>query len=150
MKKKLASADKAAKAGICVFIGNGFKTSLQKVITRDEIGTYIMPSSHLSARTKWLAFSPSEESSIYIDEGAKKALEKSSLLPSGITSISGAFRRGSLVSIYCNGEKIAQGLSNYSSEELELIKGKRSVEIKEIISDFYEEAIHKNNLYLLH
>lgn len=150
MKKKLSSADKATKAGICVFIGNGFKTSLQKIITRDEIGTYIMPSAHLSARTKWLAFSPSEESSIYIDEGAKKAIEKSSLLPSGITNISGAFRRGSLVSIYCGDEKIAQGLSNYSSEELELIKGKKSFEIKEIISDFYEEAIHKNNLYLLH
>ena len=85
-----------------------------------------------------------------MSDAAKKAIEKSSLLPSGITSISGAFRRGSLVSIYCGDEKIAQGLSNYSSEELELIKGKKSFEIKEIISDFYEEAIHKNNLYLLH
>lgn len=150
MKKKLASADKASKAGIHVFIGNGFKTSLLKIADKEEVGTYIMPSSHLSARKKWLAFSPSEESTIYIDEGANKALRKSSLLPSGITKISGAFVRGSLVSIYCGDKKIAQGLSNYSSEELELIKGKKSSEIKEIVADFYEEAIHKNNLYLLH
>ena len=113
MKKKLSSADKASKAGISVFIGNGFETSLQKIVNNEEVGTYILPSSHLSARKKWLAFSPSEESVIYIDEGAKEALKKSSLLPSGITAISGAFVRGSLVSIYCGDKKVAQGLSNY-------------------------------------
>lgn len=149
MKKKLISAAKAAKAGTTVFIGNGFKVSLEKIIQEKEIGTYIAPSSPLPARKKWLAFSPSEKSVIFIDEGAKQALSKSSLLPSGIVEIKGAFIRGSLVSIYCGNKKIAQGLSNYSSEELDLIKGKKSSEVKKIVFDYYEEAIHKNNLYLL-
>lgn len=150
MKKKLISASKASRSGITVFIGNGFKVSLDKIINKEEIGTYILPSNKLSARKKWIAFAPSERSIIYIDDGAKEALSKNytSLLASGITSVEGSFIRGSLVSIYHGDKKIAQGLSNYSSDELSLIKGKKTKDIKNIIIDYYEEVIHKNNLFL--
>lgn len=153
MAKKLESAQKASRAGVKVFIGNGYKVSIMKVIEETEIGTYIGKDEKVkNARKKWLAFSPSHTSGVYIDEGALNALkkQKSSLLPSGIIGIEGRFEKGSLISIFYKDSKVAQGLSNYSSHELKLIKGKRSAEIMNYFpEDFYEEAIHKNNLYLL-
>ncbi|HBD94891.1 MAG: glutamate 5-kinase [Spirochaetes bacterium GWF1_31_7] len=151
MKKKLISASKAAKSGIQVFIGNGFMVSVKKVVSGTERGTYIQSGEKISARKKWIAFAPGENASISIDDGAHSALlnNGASLLASGITSVQGAFLRGALISIFHETKKIAQGLSNYSSEELELIKGKKSKDIQLIISDYYEEVIHKNNLYLL-
>ena len=71
-----------------------------------------------------------------------------SLLPSGIIGVEGDFFRGALVKIHYNGKKIAQGLTNYSSEEIERIKGLKSNAIKGMISDYYEEVIHKSNLHL--
>lgn len=153
MAKKLESAQKASRAGVKVFIGNGYKVSISKIIEESEVGTYIESEMKVkSARQKWLAFSPTHTSGVHIDEGAVDALQKkkSSLLPSGIVDIVGRFEKGSLISIFYKDQKIAQGLSNYSSTELLLLKGKKSGEIKESFQgDFYEEAIHKNNLYLL-
>ncbi len=153
MKKKLEASFRAVQAGITVFIGNGFKVRLTNVVEDNENGSYLVPDGRkVSARKKWIAFAPSGKSSIIVDEGACTALLKkeSSLLASGIMSVEGNFMRGTLVSIYCDGEKIAQGLSNYSSDELDLIKGKKSKDIKAILSSvFYEEVIHKNNLIIL-
>lgn len=150
MRKKLISASKASKSGVNVFIGNGYKVSILKIVDETETGTYIAAGEKLSARKKWLAFAPSDKAVINVDNGAANALvtRGASLLASGVTGIDGAFLRGALVSIFFNGKKIAQGLSNYSSEELELIKGRKTSEIKEMLSDYYEEVIHKNNLIL--
>jgi len=44
---------------------------------------------------------------------------------------------------------IAQGLSNYSAETLQHIKGKQSSEIQQLLGALeYEEVIHRDNLAL--
>ena len=153
MRKKIESAGRAAKGGITVFIGNGYKISLEKIVKNEEYGTYIRPSKKaLSSRQRWVGFGPVDNGIIYIDEGAYVALSKkhSSLLASGIVSVEGIFSKGHLISIYHNDEKIAQGLTNYSSKDIEIIKGKKSNEFYKILQSYdYDEVIHKNNLILL-
>ena len=153
MRKKIESAGRASKAGVEVFIGNGYKVSLSKILKYEETGTYIKTDvKKVNAKKKWLGFSPSENGFVNIDQGAFNALTKrnSSLLASGITEVHGNFQKGSLINIIHGGIKIAQGLTNYSSKDLSLIKGKKSKEFKEYIKSCdYEEVIHKNNLFIL-
>ncbi|MCG8571045.1 MAG: glutamate 5-kinase [Spirochaetes bacterium] len=153
MKKKLESTTKAVKAGIDVFIGNGYKVDVLNILKGTERGTYIkgLETQH-NARKKWLAFAPSKNARIVVDQGAKEALakKKSSLLPSGIIAVDGNFEQGSLIGIYYKDHKIAQGLTNYSSSDISLIKGKKTPDIKRFFhGDFYTEVIHKDNLYLI-
>jgi len=152
MKTKIESALKAKKAGINVFIGNGNKVSIKKIIEKKETGTYIKGEKiKTNARKKWLGLSPAEKGSIIIDSGAYKALTSNySLLASGIIDVVGSFEKGSLVSIYHSNKKIAQGLTNYSSKDIDLIKGKKSSTFSEYLENYdYNEIIHKNNLFLL-
>jgi len=49
-----------------------------------------------------------------------------------------------------NGNEFAKGLSNYSAGNLDKIKGMKTKEAEKIISeDFYEEAVHRDNLVIL-
>lgn len=153
MKTKIEAALKVTKAGVDVFIGNGFESSILKIIENNEIGTYIKGNpNNVKARKKWLGFSPTEKGEVFIDEGAYRALGNNySLLASGIIDVNGNFSRGSLINVIFSKKKVAQGLSNYSSKEIDLIKGKKSSEFCKFIKNCdYEEIIHKNNLYLIH
>jgi len=74
-----------------------------------------------------------------------------SLLPSGIVSVEGKFSSGDAV--YCldrDGQRVAKGLTNYSSEEIEKIMGLRSSEIEKTLGYKYsDEVIHRDNLVIL-
>jgi glutamate 5-kinase len=73
---------------------------------------------------------------VIIDNGAKAALleKHSSLLPSGIISISGRFHAGDVVKIVdSEGNELAVGKVRYSSDELDRIKQKKSSAIAEIL-----------------
>ena len=128
MKTKIESALKVTKAGVNVFIGNGFNSSIIKILENKELGTYIKGNTkNVNARKKWLGFSPTEKGDVLIDEGAYKALQNNfSLLASGISGVNGNFGRGSLINVIFSDKKVAQGLTNYSSKEIDLIKGKKS------------------------
>jgi len=90
---------------------------------------------------------------ICLDEGAVKALTAMgrSLLPSGITNIEGHFEVGDYIRcVTKEGKKIAKGLTNYSSKELELIKGRKTSEIERVLGYKYsDEVIHRNNLVIV-
>jgi glutamate 5-kinase len=74
-----------------------------------------------------------------------------SLLPSGVTAVSGLFHKKDLIGVYNQaGKEIARGLVQFSCEEIEKIKGKQTSEIPQILGineDF--EIIHRNNLVIL-
>jgi glutamate 5-kinase len=87
-----------------------------------------------------------------VDEGAARALKENgkSLLPSGITRVEGSFEMGNTVSI-CDptGKEIARGIVNYSSAEVERIKGLQTREIARVLGHKdYDEVVHRNNLVL--
>jgi glutamate 5-kinase len=107
----------------------------------------------LSRRKHWIAYTLKPRGEIVLDEGACQALTKQgkSLLPTGILTVRGRFGSGSCVScLDTGGKRIAKGLVNYSSSDLEKIRGLQTSEIKKRL-DFKhsDEAIHRDNLVVL-
>ena len=155
MYSKVIAAKKATSFGIPVHIISGRKSgNIKAVLEGKEIGTFFEPvKDKVTARKGWIAYATRAKGNIYIDEGAVKAILKNfkSLLPSGIKKVEGNFDVGD--SVYClneKGEKIAKGLVNYSSDEINLIKGKKTEEIEKILGYKHgDEIIHRDNLAIL-
>ncbi len=155
MYSKLLAAKQANDYGIPVVIMSGKKSSLlQRFINGKAVGTYFKPKKkRLSSKKGWIAYGVRTKGSIRLDDGAVKALTEmgKSLLPSGIAKVEGNFEIGDcLKCLNANGTKIAQGLTNYSSKDLEQIKGKKTSSIKKILGYKYsDEVIHRDNLVIV-
>jgi glutamate 5-kinase len=155
MYSKLLAAEKAMRSGIAVNIISGQKPALLvSLIKGTAHGTEFVPAAgRLAARKSWIAFGIRMKGSIVLDRGAARAVAErgKSLLPSGIVSMEGAFSIGD--AIYCldsDGRKVAKGITNYSSEELKKIKGKKTSEIEGILGYRYsDEVIHRDNMVIL-
>ena len=107
----------------------------------EEEGTLFVPSERrLASRKRWIAFFHRPRGTIYVDEGAKKALREQgkSLLPPGITRSEGDFHPGDVVSVCdLNGTEFARGMADVASE---------SIRLKQISR---QEVIHRDNLVIL-
>jgi glutamate 5-kinase len=107
----------------------------------------------LRARKQWLANQSYLKGTITLDSGAVTALIKNgkSLLPIGVKSITGEFKRGEIIScVDQDGKEIARGLSNYNSVQAALIIGKSSKEIQELLDCAEEdEIIHRDNMIMI-
>ncbi|MBC8334733.1 MAG: glutamate 5-kinase [Anaerolineales bacterium] len=154
MITKLKAADYARRAGADVVIAAG---GAPKIITRifreESVGTRFRAlSTPLESRKRWI-LTRSSPGKLIIDKGAAQALIQNgrSLLPAGILSVEGDFRRGETISILTiDGEELARGIARYGSDDLDHIKGKRSEQITEILGYFYGAvAVHRNDLILL-
>lgn len=152
---KIQAVKKAALSGIPTIIANGLSENIvEQIFQAKEVGTLFPPKQNrLKGKKHWIAFTLSPKGKLFIDNGAKKAVCENgrSLLPSGITEVEGNFEVGDSVSGFDNAaEEVFRGLTNYSSQEIEKIKGLRSSKIEEILGyKFYDEVIHRDNLVLL-
>lgn len=157
MASKLQSADRANHAGTPVIIANGMeKNILERLLQGEDLGTLISGTStrqKLRARKKWIAFFHRPQGSIYVDDGAGKAIvaKGHSLLPVGVQRTEGRFRAGALVSIRtADGKTIARGLTAYDRDDIERIKGKKSADVPFILGDRHHvEVIHRDNMVLV-
>lgn len=151
IKSKLEAAKIVTQSGIPCIVANG-KTQdiLGKIFENDEIGTLFSAQKHMAGKTKWIAFATSVKGSVRVNEGAKLALleKKASLLPAGIMEVKGSYARGDVISIEdADGLEFARGLTNYNSEETNLISGKHSKAIDELIQHRnYDAIITRDNL----
>ena len=154
MVTKLGAAKLAGEAGIDTIIigggGEGLEALVKSRLDSKGLGTHFIAKAQQSSRKAWIAQQTSK-GEIHIDNGAAQALKNGrSLLPSGIIKVLGDFKFGDAVSVNCDVHVVAQGLSNYSSEALDKIKGLRSQEIAKALGyKDYDEAIHRDNLVLL-
>ena len=155
MQTKLDAAEIVVAAGESMWIADGHDFScLQRMFEGEDIGTlFTPPSEPLSGNKRWLAFFADASGEIHVDQGAFKAICENgkSLLPKGIVSLKGQFEKGDTVHI-CDQDKVAfaVGICNFSSEDLNAIKGLHSSEINGILGgENYDEAVHRNNLVLL-
>jgi glutamate 5-kinase len=155
MYSKLLAARQANNYGIPVVIMNGRKSGLlQRLSSGERVGTYFKPREvRMSSKKGWIAYGIKSKGIIFIDDGAVRALtaQGKSLLPSGIFKIEGNFDIGDAVScVNKEGKRIAKGLTNYSSTDLERIKGKKTSEIERILGYKYsDEVIHRDNLVVI-
>ena len=154
MVTKLQAARIAASSGCSTVIAGGRNESvLLDVCAGKNIGTLLTANEKpIAARKQWLAGQLQLKGRLVLDAGAIKVLVKqgSSLLPVGISKVSGAFGRGDLVScVDDRGNEIARGLANYSAEEAMKIRGQSSDSIIDILGyRDHDEMIHRDNLVL--
>jgi glutamate 5-kinase len=155
MKTKLDAARIVTEAGeVCVIAPGSKKDVLLKLVNGEKIGTVFAPAGRkLDSRQRWIALSARPAGNITIDEGASRALTQrgKSLLATGITQITGRFDRGDVLMVRDPaGKELARGLTNYSADELALIKGKRSDQFANILGRAaYTAVIHRDNLVML-
>jgi glutamate 5-kinase len=148
MESKLEAASIVTSSGEAAIIANGRQPDiLPRIMGFDNVGTLFIPK-------RWIGFIARPKGKIYIDDGASGALQKKgkSLLPSGIVKIDGDFVKGDVVSILSvkRHKEIARGLINYSSEEVQKIKGLRTSFIRKTLgSKPYDEIVHRDNMVLL-
>jgi glutamate 5-kinase len=143
------------KSGITVNIINGHKPGLLvSLVKGSRHGTeFTAAVGRLAARKSWIAFGIRMKGSVKLDGGAVKAIVErgKSLLPSGIISIEGTFNIGDAV--YCldaNGQRIAKGITNYSSEDVLKIMGKKTSEMQGALGYRYsDEVVHRDNMVIL-
>lgn len=155
MTSKVESAKKAAHFGIPTIIANGRDAEiLKEVIYGKEVGTLFLPlGDRLTSRKHWIAFSTRPTGRIMVDDGAKRAILEGgkSLLPAGVKGVEGGFEAGEAVSCAdLKGREFARGLVNYSSSEIERIRGLKTGEIEGVLGyKYYDEVIHRDNLVVL-
>ncbi|MEK6636378.1 MAG: glutamate 5-kinase [Planctomycetota bacterium] len=156
MQTKLEAASIVTNAGEAVIIANGrMDNVLKRIMQGENIGTLFLPKEEkLASRKRWIGYTIKPKGKVYVDDGAARALSDKgkSLLASGILLVEGTFSKGDIVSI-CKGEKgviFARGLTNYSFEEIEKIKGRSTSDIAKILGyKLYDEVIHRDNMVIL-
>ncbi len=156
MKSKLEAARMATRAGILTFVGPGRTDDiLHRVLRGDDLGTWCIPQRRrISARKRWLALGKRiGEGRVFVDQGAEQALRMGgkSLLPSGVSKIEGCFEPGELVRILdASANEIAIGLSRYSAEELERIRGCRTSDVLQLLGDRPSfEVVHRDDMVVV-
>lgn len=155
MPTKLQAAKLANSFGVTVVIADGRKPGTLLQASRGQnIGTLFVPTSpKMESRKRWMLSGLSTRGEISIDRGAADALrrESSSLLPAGIQKVEGEFQRGDIVAISeMIGARVACGITNYSSWEINIIKGVQSGHIEEKLGyEYGQEVVHRNNMVLV-
>lgn len=151
MKTKLLAAKMATAAGCAMAITEGSPFNPLKTLENGANSTWFTATlDPQAARKRWIsAMKPRGE--IVVDTGAARALENGkSLLPAGIVSVAGRFGRGDPVSILGpESRKLGQGLTRYTAEEAQAIKGRRSSEIEPTLGYPGRAAlIHRDDMAL--
>ncbi len=152
IQSKIKAAEIATLCGIPVVIANSSTDNvIADILAGKDIGTYFKAQTPMTAVKRWIAYGAAIKGSIIVNAGAKKAiLEGSSLLPVGITKIVGTFNEGDVVSLEDeNRAEFARGNPNYSSGQLNLIKGLQVSEVhKKLGADAPKEAVEHRNIHL--
>ena len=153
MITKLQAAKICINSGCHMAIANGKHINpLDKLIKENKCTWFLPKVSSLHARKKWIASSIDSYGKIYIDEGALKALKNGkSLLPAGIIKIEGKFLKGDNVLIVDNnGKDCARGLTSFTSEEINKIKGLKTDQIEKVLGYFSKsEIVHRDDMVKL-
>lgn len=153
MRSKVSAARVATSGGVRTVIARGTRPGvIRGALGGEEVGTEFLPRDlGLGAFKLWLLYGKPQRGRILVDGGAVRALaENRSLLPVGVTAVEGDFVAGDAVVVTDEGgREVAKGLSNYSREELELVKGLRSGEVAARLPQSSPEAIHRDYLVLL-
>ena len=152
MATKLSAARLAARSGTGTVIANGrVPDVVAGVAAGESVGTFLQTQRQpQSARKQWLASLLHAKGQLVLDDGAVRGVSEQgrSLLPIGITAVSGEFQRGDLVScVDSTGRERARGLVNYTADEAAALIGKSSGQIEATLGYCgEEEMIHRDNL----
>ena len=152
IQSKIKAAEIATKCGIPLVIANSRRENvIVDILGGKEVGTYFKPQTKMKAIKRWIAYGAAVKGQIHVNVGAKKAiLEGSSLLSVGVTKVVGHFKACDVVSLVDeDGVEFAKGNPNFTSGELNLIKGLQISEAEKKLGAKPREVIEHRNIHLI-
>jgi glutamate 5-kinase len=152
MTTKVEAARIATGAGIPVVLTSARLAA--EALAGAHVGTVFHPTGkRRPTRLLWLAHATEAKGRIFLDAGAVRAVteRRASLLPAGITRVTGAFVGGDPVDLVDpDGVPVARGLVNYDADELPDLLGRSTHDLaRELGSSYEREVVHRDDLVLL-
>ncbi len=148
MKTKLMAAKTAVGAGCAMAITEGSVMHPLRGLAEGACCTWFTAKDDPhAARKRWIA-AMKPRGTVVIDAGAVAALTRGkSLLPAGVTGVTGDFGRGDPVEIYGPDGAVGRGLSRYTADEARAIAGAQSGDIEAILGYSRRAAmIHRDDM----
>lgn len=133
MATKVQAARIATHAGCSTIITSGAVERPLSALGEGARATVFRPEgTPKAARKQWLVGVLRSAGQIHVDDGAVRALANgNSLLPVGVTRVSGTFGRGDVVTLVdARGREFGRGLAEYSSDDADRLTGCRSEDIE--------------------
>jgi len=150
MRTKLDAGKIATVAGTAMIITSGTRLNPLAAIDRGERATFFRPSANpVTGYKSWIAGQLEPAGRMTVDAGAVTALMSGkSLLPAGVTLVSGNFSRGDTVAILSpEGREIARGLAAYDAADAVRIAGLKTGAIEAVLGYEARSAmIHRDDL----
>jgi glutamate 5-kinase len=147
MATKIEAAGIAASEGIGVLLAAA--TRADEALS-GRGGTMFHPSGDRSAaRLFWLRHATAPRGQLMIDAGAVTAVvaRRSSLLPAGVTGVSGDFDSGDPVDLLGpDGALVARGVVGYDAADLPPLLGRKTADLP---AEFRRAIVHRDDLVLL-
>ena len=155
MTSKVVAAEMATAAGIPAVIADGnVADAVSRAVAGAPIGTRFHPQEGKASSFKlWLRYAKPNQGRIEVDSGAERALREqgTSLLPVGVVRVEGDFGAGDAVEVASagsNGAAIGKGIASYSAAELRQVMGRKSDEVRELLPQATDEAVHRDYFVL--
>lgn len=148
MASKVDAARVATGAGIPVVVAHADRAAA--ALAGEAVGTYFTPTGvRRSSRLLWLRHASAPAGQLVLDDGAVRAVvgERRSLLPAGVTAVTGHFVAGDVVDL-CDrsGRAVARGLVNYDAAEMPAMLGHSTFDLD---PDHRRELVHRDDMVLL-
>ena len=152
MTTKIEAGKIATQAGTAMIIAKGTENHPLAHLVAGGLHTLFNPATtRAQSRKRWIMGTLAVAGTVQVDAGAARALAQGkSLLPIGVTRITGDFERGDTIAVLNPDDReIARGLVGLDSDDARLVMGKRSDTIVELLGmDSRAELVHRDNLVL--
>ena len=152
MRSKVVAAEMAAEAGIGAVICNGtLAGTLRGAAAGDAVGTAFARPGRQGLQLQALAQAreahpwPRRRRRGGRPDAAGERLEPAAGRHRGRR---GSFGAGDAIEVTSGEEVIGKGIADYSSEEVERIKGLKSSQVRELMPHAAEEAVHRDYFVL--
>lgn len=152
MVTKIEAARIATGAGIPVVLTSADRAGA--ALAGEQVGTLFSATGRRRpTRQPRLRHATEGKGAVELDAGAVRAVveRRASLLPAGITGVTGTFVAGDPVDLVGpDGAVVARGLVNFDATELPALLGRSTKELKLELGAAYErEVVHRDDLVLL-
>lgn len=152
MATKVEAATIAASSGIPALVTS--TSAASRALAGEDVGTWFSVSGRRKpVRLLWLEHLAAVRGTLTLDDGAVRAVtdRHRSLLPAGVTAVSGEFEAGDPVEIADqSGHVLARGLVNFSADELPAMLGRSTRDLGREMGPEYERVVvHVDDLVLL-
>ena len=148
MTSKLSSALLAADAGVPVLLAAA--SDAAAALTDASVGTvFAARAARMSARRFWVRYAAEAAGTLTLDDGAVRAVVKQrrSLLPAGITAVTGRFFGGDVVELRAtDATVVARGVVAYDAAELASMMGRSTSDLP---AEMRRPAVHADDLVAL-